>query len=83
MIRAATLLAAVLVLANPGARAQSYPTRTITLVIPFAAGGSNDVIGRAVGKKLTDPPHIVRLHGAGDIFVKRRERVEIELSASR
>ena len=54
MIRASTLLAAVLVLASPAARAQSWPSRTITLIIPFAAGGSNDVVGRAIGKKLTE-----------------------------
>ena len=72
MIRAATLLAAVLVLANPAARAQSYPSRTITLVIPFAAGGSNDVVGRAIGKKLTEawgqPVVIDNRAGAGGLI---------------
>src|SRR6201993_3326587 len=54
MIRAATVLAAMLALANLAARAQNYPSRAITLIIPFAAGGSNDVVGRAIGKKLTE-----------------------------
>ena len=53
-IKTAALLAAALVLASPAAHAQSYPSRQITLVIPFAAGGSNDIIARAIGKELSD-----------------------------
>jgi tripartite-type tricarboxylate transporter receptor subunit TctC len=72
MTRAAILLAAVLVLASPPARAQSYPSRTITLIIPFAAGGSNDVVGRAIGKKLTEawgqPVVIENRAGAGGLI---------------
>ena len=42
---------ALLFLATTGAQAQ-YPSKTITLVVPFAAGGSNDIVARAIGKKL-------------------------------
>jgi tripartite-type tricarboxylate transporter receptor subunit TctC len=52
MIRAGAFLAASLVLTSPAVRAQTYPSRQITLIVPFAAGGSNDVVGRAIGKKL-------------------------------
>jgi tripartite-type tricarboxylate transporter receptor subunit TctC len=34
------------------ASAQNYPNRPITLIIPFAAGGPTDVLGRAMGQKL-------------------------------
>jgi len=43
--------AAFAVLASP-ALAQSYPSRAITLIVPFAPGGPADVLGRLIGQKL-------------------------------
>src|SRR5258708_4481953 len=37
-----------------GAQAQSYPTKSIRMIVPFAAGGSTDALARAVGQKLGD-----------------------------
>jgi tripartite-type tricarboxylate transporter receptor subunit TctC len=34
------------------ALAQSYPTHSITLIVPFAPGGPADVLGRLIGQKL-------------------------------
>jgi tripartite-type tricarboxylate transporter receptor subunit TctC len=52
-IKAGAFLAAAFWLASPAVRAQTYPSKTITLIIPFAAGGSNDIVARAIGKELT------------------------------
>jgi tripartite-type tricarboxylate transporter receptor subunit TctC len=53
MIR--TLCAAAvgaLIALTAGASAQPYPSRPPTMVIPFAAGGPTDVLGRVVGARM-------------------------------
>src|SRR5260370_35565534 len=35
------------------AAAQAYPTRPVTLVIPFPPGGGNDALGRMVADKMS------------------------------
>lgn len=47
------LLAGTAALLATGARAQgAFPTRPVTLVVPFAAGGSTDIVARLVGQRM-------------------------------
>ena len=39
--------------ASTRAQAQSFPNRTITLVIPFAPGGSTSIVGRVIADKMS------------------------------
>jgi tripartite-type tricarboxylate transporter receptor subunit TctC len=36
------------------ARAQAYPARPITMIVPYAAGGTTDVIGRVIAARMSD-----------------------------
>ena len=36
------------------AQAQDYPAKTVTIVVPFPAGGSSDMIGRVLGQKMAE-----------------------------
>ncbi len=49
----ATLSIAIAGVAPVPAQAQAWPSKTITLIIPFAAGGPTDVMGRTLSVALT------------------------------
>src|SRR5438128_12477589 len=52
MIRSMTLAAAVLFSAC--AYSQTYPTKPVTIVVPFTPGGSSDITARTVAAKLQE-----------------------------
>ncbi|MFP5411487.1 MAG: Bug family tripartite tricarboxylate transporter substrate binding protein, partial [Gammaproteobacteria bacterium] len=52
-IAAAIVLAASAALAPQTSQAQSYPEKSIRLIVPYAPGGATDIIGRATAEELT------------------------------
>jgi tripartite-type tricarboxylate transporter receptor subunit TctC len=70
MLRNWTLAVLAVALAALGvARASAWPTRPVTMVVPFAAGGPTDVVGRILagrlGEILKQQMVVVNVGGAG------------------
>lgn len=47
------LLAAVAAIAATAASAEGYPSRPVTMIVPFAAGGPTDIVARIVSDHMT------------------------------
>lgn len=69
----AALIAATLATA---ASAQQYPTRPITLIVPFAAGGPTDTLGRLLGQRMAQAMNativVENVAGAGGTIANNR-----------
>src|ERR1700737_3744506 len=67
----AALLPALSLTLSTGARAEEWPTRPLTMINPFAAGGPNDVLARLfaqrMGEILGQPIIIENVGGAGGV----------------
>jgi len=77
MIRRITIMltalaALALAAAAPAARADDFPTRPITLVVPYTPGGSTEILARIVsdklGKRLGKPVVVEMRPGAGTVI---------------
>lgn len=71
-IPAALLTALFVVLSPAAAWAQAYPDKPIRLIVPFPAGGPNDVIARVIGQRMSEllkqPILIDNRGGAGGVL---------------
>jgi len=50
-----TIAALLLALAAAAAQAQSYPSRPVTIIVPFGAGGPADIYARFLGQRMQEP----------------------------
>jgi tripartite-type tricarboxylate transporter receptor subunit TctC len=68
-MKTASLAATLLLLGLSNAAAQDYPARTVTVIVPFAAGGPADITGRIVADVLARHLHqqfvVENVGGAG------------------
>src|SRR6202035_837538 len=53
-IRAALATASLLLLWPALGQAEDFPSRTIRLIVPFPAGGPNDIIARVIGQRMSE-----------------------------
>jgi tripartite-type tricarboxylate transporter receptor subunit TctC len=54
LMRACAVALSVLLAAGAGAFAQSFPSKPMTMIIPFAAGGPTDVLGRIMAQRMSE-----------------------------
>jgi tripartite-type tricarboxylate transporter receptor subunit TctC len=54
LLAAAAAALAAVIFGNLPASAQSWPTRPVTMIVPFAAGGATDAIARALAQRLSE-----------------------------
>ena len=55
-LRSSSVFVVLLTIASihNAASAQDYPAKPIRLIVPYAAGGNGDILGRIVGQKLAE-----------------------------
>jgi tripartite-type tricarboxylate transporter receptor subunit TctC len=53
LVQSLVLVGALCGLADMPARAQEWPTKPVTLIVPFAPGGTTDIVGRILAQQMT------------------------------
>jgi tripartite-type tricarboxylate transporter receptor subunit TctC len=72
LTRAGLAVAAALAIIAGAAHAADYPTRTVSLIVPYPAGGGVDTVGRVIANKLSErlgqQVIVVNRPGAGSVI---------------
>src|SRR6202521_1182657 len=74
-LRALLAALAVLGAAAGSAQAEDYPSRPITLIVPFPPGGSTNIVARIVADKLSEglgQPIVIDNRGGAGVMVRTR-----------
>ena len=70
-LMAAALAAVTLSMVSPPLAAQTYPSRPISLIVPWGAGGGTDATARIIGslleKELGQPVNVVNRTGGNGV----------------
>ncbi len=71
LARMLAMLSLFLAVATPASAADNYPSRPITLIVPWAAGGGTDALARIIGslleKELGQPINVVNRTGGNGV----------------
>ena len=54
LLAALLVVSSAAVLVSPPARAQQYPTKPVTIIVPYPAGGPTDTLARQVAQRFTE-----------------------------
>jgi tripartite-type tricarboxylate transporter receptor subunit TctC len=72
LFKRCALLVLFVIAAAPDARAEDFPVRPITIVVPYVSGGSTEILARLVGQKLEErigkPVIVENRPGAGTVI---------------
>ena len=67
--RVGTALAAALIVCSLASSSNAFPERPLTMVVPFAAGGPADLLGRVVASRMSEilnqPVVVENINGSG------------------
>src|SRR6266576_6769604 len=76
LVRILGVITALMLIGVSSASAQEYPTKVITMVVPFAAGGPTDTVARLIaqpmGKTLKQQVIVENVLGAGGTIAANR-----------
>src|SRR5258708_16598014 len=54
LVRCVAVMAAIAFIQSPSARADDYPSRPVTLIVPWAPAGAVDTVARIIAPKMSE-----------------------------